>query len=109
MTRKKQYKGKPALKPCDGTANDYWRHWFRGETPCDASKVAAALAKRKYVRSRTRRDKINPGPGKATKVVLGPGLYHGTVPGKPGDEQRVRAEAWDKDQSRVVKRVRIED
>ena len=37
-----------AVLQCDGTAKDYRRHSYRGETPCDASREAWRIQCRLY-------------------------------------------------------------
>lgn len=100
-----------ARKPCDGTALDYKRHRNHGEEACDASKVAAALARRRYERSRPRTYVYKAGH-EWPFVYKGPGTYGPRdIRGRPGDDQRLRSptpNAPNFDHS-VKKRTRLYD
>jgi hypothetical protein len=75
---------KPLRKPCNGSANAYFKHLQRGEPACDTSKRALALAKRRSRKT---------------------GLWDGTLPFLESEDDMHRRlltpEQWDAWQAKV--------
>ncbi len=80
--------GRPNGRPrhvCDGSTGDYRSHKAHGEEPCEASVLAHQLTWRRYRRSIPKKRWTTRA---ATRI--GKGMFVTNLPGKPGDDLRLR-------------------